>query len=281
MLQNSGSHDIGPKSWLRFTLAAVSGALLLSACGSTSSGPTPSTAECLQAAGNSAVTFVADDGYQQDWTILRPIFKEAGVPFVSAVITNSIGHASNTSLDQIKQLAADGDEIVSHTVTHPDLNTLNDAMLDAELKDSQAALAAAGLPTNHVVYPMGDTSERVEQAASKYYQLGVGVGNGLNDPKALERYDLHRVALGSYFDVIPSSPPHPPTNTLAYYKARIDEAVQTHQWLIFMLHSAGPGFDEAQVEALKDTVAYAKTQNTNVTTLSGGYAVAQKLAACK
>ena len=130
-----------------------------------------------------------------------------------------------------------------------------------------------------MVYPQGQTSEQVKQAASKYYQLGVGVGNGLNDPKALEVYDLHRVALGSFFDVLPSDPPHPPTNTLAYYKARVDEAVKTHQWLIFMIHSAGPGFDSAQVSALSDTVAYAKTQS-NVTTLSGGYALAQKLAAC-
>ncbi len=227
------------------------------------------------------MTFVADDGYQQDWTLLRPIFREAGLPFVSAVITNSIGPPSNTSLDQIKQLSAEGDEIVSHTVTHRVLSSLSDADLDTELRDSQAALTAAGLPTKVIVYPQGETSERVEKAVSKYYQLGVGVGNGLNDPAALERYDLHRVALGSYFDVIPSTPPHAPTNTLAYYKERIDEAVRTHQWLIFMVHSQGPGFDDAQLSALKATVAYAKSQNTKVTTLSGGYAAAQQLAACR
>ncbi len=256
-------------------------AALLGACnsGPTTGGNPPPTPTCVQAAGGSAVTFVADDGYRQDWEVLRPIFKEAGVPFVSAVITGLIGTPSHTTLEQIKQLAAGGNEIVSHTVTHRVLSSLDAADLDAELKNSQAALAAAGLPTRNVVYPQGQTSEQVKQAASKYYQLGVGVGNGLNDPKALEVYDLHRVALGSFFDVLPSDPPHPPTNTLAYYKARVDEAVKTHRWLIFMIHSAGPGFDSAQVSALTDTVAYAKTQS-NVTTLSGGYALAQKLAAC-
>lgn len=227
------------------------------------------------------MTFVADDGYQQDLTLLEPIFKGAGVSFVSAVITDFIGHPGHTSLDQLKQLATEGNEIVSHTVTHRVLSTLSDADLDAELRDSQAALAAVGLPTAYIVYPQGETSDRVGQAASKYYQLGVGVGNGLNDPRALDRYDLHRVALGSYFDVLPGTPPHSPTNTLAYYKERVDEAVKTHQWLIFMLHSTGPGFDDGQLQALKATVEYAKAQNTRVTTLSGGYAAAQKLAACK
>ena len=256
-------------------------AALLGACnsGPTTGGNPPPTPTCVQAAGGSAVTFVADDGYQKDWDVLRPIFKQAGVPLVSAVITGLIGTPSHTTLDEIQQLAAEGDEIASHTVTHPDLNTLSDADLSAELNNSKATLEAAGLTIKQIVYPMGNDSPHVEQVAKQSYQLGVGVGNGLNDPKALDLFQLHRVALGSFFDVLPSDPPHPPTNTLAYYKARVDEAARTHQWLIFMIHSAGPGFDSGQVSALTDTVAYAKTQS-NVTTLSGGYALAQKLAAC-
>ncbi len=265
-------------------LAGLLGSLLLlNGCGSsgTASGPAPITrAACLQNAGGSAVTFVADDGYQNDWDSIRPIFKEAGVPFVSAVITGSIGQPGHTTLDEIKQFQAEGDEIVSHTVTHPDLNTLGDAALTSELRDSQAALEAAGLTAKEIVYPMGDDSARVEQVARQYYQLGVGVGNGLNDPAALDLFQLHRVAIGSYYDVIPSTPPHAPTNTLAYYEGRVDEAIRTNQWLIYMVHSVGPGFDAGQLSALKATVQYAAAQHTTVTTLSGGYEIAKKLAAC-
>ncbi|WP_161882487.1 polysaccharide deacetylase family protein [Deinococcus alpinitundrae] len=261
----------------------ISGLLLLSACGSTSSSSAPpgTSAACIQAAGNSAVTFLADDGYQQDWDLLRPIFQDAGLPFVSAIVTNNLNKPGYTTLDEVKQLQAEGDEIVSHTVSHPDLNSLSDAELDVELKSSKAILEADGLTIKHLVYPMGDDSARVVAAASKYYQLGVEVGNGLNDPKALSLFHLHRVALGSYFDVIPSTQPHAPTNTLAYYKERVDEAVRTHQWLIYMVHSSGPGFDAEQLSNLKATVEYAKSQNTKVTTLSGGYEIAQKLAACR
>ena len=266
-------------------LAAVLGGLtLLSACGhsGTASGaPQTTRAACLQNAGGSAVTFLADDGYAQDLTLLRPIFKDAGVPFVSAIVTTNIGKPGYTTLDEVKQLQAEGNEIVSHTVTHPNLNTLDDAALTRELRDSKATLEAAGLTIKHIVYPMGDDSARVEQVARQYYQLGVGVGNGLNDPANLDLFQLHRVALGSYFDVIPSTPPHAPTNSLAYYEARVDEAIRTNQWLIYMVHSVGPGFDAEQLGFLKATVQYAAAQNTKVTTLSGGYEIAKKLAACK
>jgi peptidoglycan/xylan/chitin deacetylase (PgdA/CDA1 family) len=72
------------------------------------------------------------------------------------------------SWDELRELAADGWEIGSHTVSHPRLTQLDDAALDDELRASRAACEAQVERTcDTLAYPYGDADDRVAAAAGR------------------------------------------------------------------------------------------------------------------
>lgn len=131
-----------------------------------------------------AVTF--DDGYRSVLLEGFPILERLGVPgtvFPSITYIDSeqpkvgpalqhwLGTAHAPELkamtwDELRQLAAAGWEIGSHTVTHPYLPQLDDAELERELVDSKARLEREiARPCRTIAYPSGRFDERVARAA--------------------------------------------------------------------------------------------------------------------
>ena len=74
----------------------------------------------------SCVSF--DDGYLSHYTHAKPVLRELGWPGVLNLEIKSIGPGGLTE-HQIRSLMNAGWEIDSHTLTHPDLTTLDDAAL--------------------------------------------------------------------------------------------------------------------------------------------------------
>jgi peptidoglycan/xylan/chitin deacetylase (PgdA/CDA1 family) len=69
---------------------------------------------------------------------------------------------------QLRELAADGWEIGSHTCDHPRLPGLGDAELDRQMGASRDACARGmGMPCTSIAYPYGDVDERVVAAAQR------------------------------------------------------------------------------------------------------------------
>jgi peptidoglycan/xylan/chitin deacetylase (PgdA/CDA1 family) len=70
------------------------------------------------------------------------------------------------SWDQLGELAAEGWEVGSHTLTHPHLTGVDDDTLRTELVDSRSAVEERlGRPCPTLAYPYGDHDERVVAAA--------------------------------------------------------------------------------------------------------------------
>jgi peptidoglycan/xylan/chitin deacetylase (PgdA/CDA1 family) len=70
------------------------------------------------------------------------------------------------SWDQLGQLADEGWEIGSHTVTHPHLTQIDDAALHRELEESRETVQERlGRACPTLAYPYGDYDERVVAAA--------------------------------------------------------------------------------------------------------------------
>lgn len=89
------------------------------------------------------VTF--DDGYEDNYTLAYPILKKYHIPFCIYVATGYIGthflnqieRANMLSEKQICELACDPMvEIGAHTVTHGDLNTMDETQQYVEIKGS-------------------------------------------------------------------------------------------------------------------------------------------------
>jgi peptidoglycan/xylan/chitin deacetylase (PgdA/CDA1 family) len=132
-----------------------------------------------------AVTF--DDAYRSVFELARPVLAELGAvasvyaptdwigtgrPMRWPGIDHWIGTADEDELlpmdwSQLRELAAEGWEVGSHTCSHPRLTELDDASLVRELEDSRSACALRmGHPCETIAYPYGDVDERVADAAA-------------------------------------------------------------------------------------------------------------------
>jgi peptidoglycan/xylan/chitin deacetylase (PgdA/CDA1 family) len=121
------------------------------------------------ARGTAVLTF--DDGWRDGLTTVAPLLERLGVrasfyvcPGMwggqSAFVTGPAG--ALLTRDEARELHERGMEVASHTLSHPDLRGLGDAPLDAELRDSRAAIEAlTGRPCRTFAYPFGLTDARV------------------------------------------------------------------------------------------------------------------------
>ncbi|MDD5358566.1 MAG: polysaccharide deacetylase family protein [Candidatus Nanoarchaeia archaeon] len=120
------------------------------------------------------IAFVLDDGYTKDYTIALPLFTAKGQIANSAIITSLIAYDSSyLTQARILELQTAGWEILSHTVTHPDLRTLTPEQLEDELVNSKSVLESFGCVINSLVYPIGGDNATVDAATLLYYRCGL------------------------------------------------------------------------------------------------------------
>ena len=86
------------------------------------------------------VTF--DDGYIQAFQRALPILQSAGVPSAHFVVPAWIGQPNRVSWDDCRTLLASGCIVGSHTLTHKNLATLDDAQAAIEMRRSRCVIQA-------------------------------------------------------------------------------------------------------------------------------------------
>jgi peptidoglycan/xylan/chitin deacetylase (PgdA/CDA1 family) len=105
-----------------------------------------------------------DDGYLGHYTKARPVLRQQGWPGVLNLELRNVGPGGITP-HQVGVLIANGWEIDSHTIDHPDLTYLNAQQLRHELVDSRAQLRARfGVRADFFCYPAGRYDNRVVAA---------------------------------------------------------------------------------------------------------------------
>jgi peptidoglycan/xylan/chitin deacetylase (PgdA/CDA1 family) len=99
------------------------------------------------------------------------------------------------SWDELRDVAARGWEIASHTRTHPELPALGDAELAEELAASRAAVEERlSAPCRTIAYPYGFQDARVRAAAAHAgYTAGAALSRlyRIGDPMAYPRVGLY------------------------------------------------------------------------------------------
>ncbi len=189
---------------------------LLSSCG----GAVASRTASFGANTPPLVTFVFDDGDDTDYLVGKKIFSDHGAVACSAITTGWINTEDHMTAAQIRSLRDAGWEILSHTVSHPNLNSLSPDEIDAELTTSKSELDRLGLPVKNLVYPFNKNNETVRSIAGKYYRSARGGTNSLNvgvsDPFFLKSFSMK--------------------HDVARMKKHIDTAFVNKNWLIFYQH---------------------------------------------
>lgn len=170
----------------------------------------PSTFEQAVAAPAGSHTFAVtfDDAYRSVLERAHPIMERLGVPGTVFVPTDFAGSARPMAWqgidqwlggphepellclgwDELRDLAASGWEIGSHTCSHPHLTALDDATLARELTGSRAAMEEGmGQPCRSIAYPYGDVDERVIEATrAAGYEMGASLPRRLGSTDPLD-----------------------------------------------------------------------------------------------
>lgn len=139
-----------------------------------------------------------DDAYRNFRTHAWPRLREAGLP---ATLFVPVGFVDGTSppplsgadlaamsWEELREMATEGLEVGSHSLTHPDLRRLGDARLAEESSLSRQRLEdEVGRPVTCFAYPRALWDRRVEAAAAAVYRSAFAAGGRHLRCRALRR----------------------------------------------------------------------------------------------
>jgi peptidoglycan/xylan/chitin deacetylase (PgdA/CDA1 family) len=147
--------------------------------------------------GLAAITF--DDGLCNNREVALPILEQHGAKATVYVTVGLIG-ASSLWIDpaaggsimtepELRELAAAGWELGAHTMTHPDLSTLDYDSCRREIEDSRTALEEiAGAPVETFAYPFGRYGpQAIAAARDSGFIAAVTTGSGSWAPFEMTR----------------------------------------------------------------------------------------------
>lgn len=133
-----------------------------------------------------------DDGIQSQYTHAFPALAKREWPAVLNLTVKSLDEG-DVGVDQVEEMIASGWEIGSHTFTHADVSTLDEAGLKREIGASRAELSERlGVPVDFFCYPAGAYDEDAIAAVRRAgYRGATTTEPGLGSPK--QRWTLKRI----------------------------------------------------------------------------------------
>jgi peptidoglycan/xylan/chitin deacetylase (PgdA/CDA1 family) len=135
-----------------------------------------------------------DDGYASQYQHARATLDRLHWPGVLNLEVHNVGEKGGLSRGQVERLVRDGWEIAAHTLTHPDLTTVDAAQLRREVAGSRRWLQHAfDVPVRFFCYPSGRYDARVEAAVRAAGFAGATTTqSGIASPRD-DRFALPRV----------------------------------------------------------------------------------------
>lgn len=110
---------------------------------------------------STAVTLTFDDGDGDQMAAAR-VLRQHGLTATFYIITGAVGTPGYLTRSDLRQLAADGDEIGGHTVSHLRLTALTAAEARRQVCESRSILARWGYQATSFAYPGGADSPQTE-----------------------------------------------------------------------------------------------------------------------
>lgn len=135
-----------------------------------------------------------DDGYLSQGQEAGAILRAQGWPGVLNLALHNLDAPGGLTASRVRTMIADGWEIDAHSLTHPDLTTLDAAALRREIAGSRTAIQERfGVPVNAFCYPAGRYDATVEAAVrAAGYRAATTVEDGVARASA-DRFALPRI----------------------------------------------------------------------------------------
>jgi peptidoglycan/xylan/chitin deacetylase (PgdA/CDA1 family) len=204
-----------------------------------------------------AISLTFDDGKISNYTLGAPALNARGFKGTFYIITARADGDPTYSMswDQLRNLANQGHEIGSHTISHPYLTQLSLSQMQAEIGGSKAVIDAQ-ITTQKclsIAYPYGNFNGTAESVAQTYYIAARSTACDFNNTP----YDFY--AMRACEDTL----------SLAEMKAKTDAAEQTGAWLVTFHHALdGLSYGYWTIDILINYLDYLKTKNLWVNTIS-------------
>ena len=141
------------------------------------------------------VVLTFDDGYHTDFTVALPTLHARGWPGVLNLEVRNLQPVWGTRPGMVRKMVAAGWEVDAHTLTHPDLTTVDPTELRHQVAGSRAAIRRMfHQPVDFFCYPSGRYDDAVVAAVRAAGFLGATTTNeGFARPDSLYTLDRVRV----------------------------------------------------------------------------------------
>jgi peptidoglycan/xylan/chitin deacetylase (PgdA/CDA1 family) len=211
-----------------------------------------------------SITF--DDGWETTYSVAAPLLMQNGIHSTQYVTTGLIGDPAYLSLDQVKALKNNGQQIACHTVTHPDLTTVDRTKLDSELSGCQQYFLKNNLgKTVDFAAPYGHTNSSVNNEVKKYFRSGRNtngdITNGMTDadvnlPNTVNQYEIIGVTVHS-------------DTTVEQLQNAVDYTIAHNGWLVLTYHQAEEAGSKFSLSSasLQKQLSYLSSTNVRIVTV--------------
>lgn len=159
-----------------------------------------------------SVIITFDDGFADFDQVAWPILRRYNFRPIVYLPSGCIGGAENwggcntparplMAWKRIEALASEGVGFGAHSITHPDLASLDADALDHEVARSGHDISARlGQPVRHFAPPYGSSSDAVRRSIGRHYTTSVGTRLGVATPSS-DIHDLPRLEMFYYTDI--------------------------------------------------------------------------------
>jgi peptidoglycan/xylan/chitin deacetylase (PgdA/CDA1 family) len=212
------------------TIAMVIGLVLAFVAPANAAPPAPKT----------VVSLTFDDGHASQQFAVDTM-KQYGMLGTFYMNSGFVGGTGFFTLDQVKAIAAYGNEIGTHTVSHPDLTTVSADEASRQICNDRVNWATWGIPTTSFAYPFAAESPAIEALVKN---CGDNSARGLGDIKT--RFGCADCAVAetippanAYITKAPDQVES--TWTLADLKQAVTQAEATGGWVQLTFHDICDG----------------------------------------
>jgi peptidoglycan/xylan/chitin deacetylase (PgdA/CDA1 family) len=146
--------------------------------------------------GHSRVAVTFDDGCETDLLFAAPALREFNFGATFYVVAGFVGRRGYLAPGQVRELAGQGFEVGSHSMTHRLLTGLGGEEVRRELAESKDKLEQwAGRAVEHFSCPGGRWDARVAEAAREAGYRSVATSRVGANPPGADPFSLARVAV--------------------------------------------------------------------------------------
>ena len=144
------------------------------------------------------VVLTFDDGYLSQYRTAARSLRARGWPGVLNLQVDRLGVAGGLTRAQVRRLLADGWELDSHTLTHPDLTEVGPERLWRELVGSrEAILREFGVTPNFFCFPYGHHDAAAREAVRLAGYLGATTTRRALARPGGNRFALPRISVSA------------------------------------------------------------------------------------